>query len=78
VSIVLFRNSPNDKIPYAQVFRVHKQEFTVNKMSINTWFHIAVVFDGQYLMLYVNGVLEANSGAPLGVIRNSCYIDKNN
>ena len=31
-------------------------------------------------MVYVNGVLEANStsGAPLGVIRNSCYIVKSN
>lgn len=83
VAIVLSRSSPNDKIPYAQVFRdtvAQTRVFALNKRQINTWFHVAAVFDGQNLMIYMNGVLEGNStsGAPLGVVRNSCYIGRSN
>ena len=47
---------------------------------LNTWFHLASVFDGQSLMLYVNGNLVASSisKAPLNVNRTRCYIGRSN
>lgn len=50
------------------------------KLPKNTWFHLATVYDGQNLMMYVNGNLVANSttGGPSGLLRTNCYIGRSN
>ena len=83
IAIILSRNNTFDRIPCVQIYRgaVAQPIVTaVNKLPLNTWFHFAVVYDGQNLMIYVNGNLEANStsSAPLAVNRTNCYIGRSN
>ena len=51
-----------------------------NQMPTNTWFHLATIYDGQNLMLYVNGSLIANSTSdgPTDLLRTNCYIGRSN
>ncbi len=41
---------------------------STNAFSANTWYHLAGVYDGTTMKLYVNGVLEATSTAESGDI----------
>ena len=80
--VVSFLYSSNFTL-YTSIYRgsaVSQVVTITNKLPVNTWFHLAVIYDGQYLMLYVNGNLAANftSGALLGVVRNKCYIGRSN
>ena len=73
------------EIPYAQIYENNAGQAlvmpTTNLTAYKlTWFHMATVYDGTYLMMYVNGNLVANSTSnpPNAVERNECYIGKSN
>lgn len=80
-NIVIGFSQNLNHIPHAEIYNgTHTQIIlsAVSQLLIDTWYHIAVVFDGQYLLIYVNGILEANatSYAPLSVIRTKCYLGR--
>ena len=81
ILIVLSRTNAYSQIPYTQMFRGSISQnlvSAVNKLPTNTWFHLAVVYDGRNSMMYVNGNLVANatSNGPMSVIRTKCYIGR--
>ena len=49
-------------------------------LQINTWFHLAVVYDGQRFIMYLDGSLVANLTrvGPNMLKRMKCYIGRNN
>jgi hypothetical protein len=44
---------------------------STTKVQTNEWYHVAGVFDGTTMFLYVNGVLEAKVNSPGGIATNS-------
>lgn len=68
-------------IPYVQPY----PETNKNSWNPNTWYHIANVFDGSQIRIYVNGVLDKTAAVVGSVSRSSinlaigshCYGDKN-
>ena len=82
-NIVIGFSEEENRIPHAEIYEGNSTQIilsAVSELLIDTWYHIAVVFDGQYLLIYVNGNLESNatSYAPLSVIRTKCYIGRSN
>jgi hypothetical protein len=49
-------------------------------LSLNTWYHIAYVYDGANGYLYINGNLVASASqiSPNNIKRNNCLIGKSN
>ena len=73
------------EIPYAQIYENNAGQAlvmpTTNLTAYKlTWFHMATVYDGTFLMMYVNGNIVANSTSnpPNAVERNECYIGHSN
>ena len=70
-------------IPYSQIYESSSPQTIVipsSNLTANSWFHLATVYDGTFLMMYVNGNLVANSTSnpPNAVERNECYIGHSN
>ena len=75
--------SDSGNLPYTQI--IQGSSFVTikasNSFQLNTWFHLAVVYDGQNLMMYVNASLlfaNGTSAGPLNVNRTLCYIGRSN
>jgi hypothetical protein len=45
-----------------------------NALVLNTWQHVAVVFDGSALFLYVNGIQQATGPAPIAPTANTTNV----
>ena len=43
----------------------------ITTLSMNTWHHVAFVYDGSTIEIYLNGVLEASHAAPYGNLNAS-------
>lgn len=54
--------------------------YPVQTLQLNTWFHLAVVYDGKQFMMYLDGILVANSTriGPNILKRTSCYVGRSN
>lgn len=82
-NIIFSFSNEYSHIPFTEIFWGNEFQSTVegvNSFPIDTWYHIAAVYDGHNLMLYTNGNLVANSttGAPLIVKRSNCYMGPSN
>ena len=53
---------------------------SIASLSLNTWYHIAYVYDGANGYLYINGNLVASASqiSPNNIKRNNCLIGKSN
>jgi hypothetical protein len=51
------------------------------KLNVNTWYHVAGVYDGKAAIIYINGKQQAYqkiSAGPRNVLRGSNYIGASN
>jgi hypothetical protein len=80
-NVVVSYSFGGSKVPYTQIFVQGDTTGTIeiySDVSANTWFHLASVFDGHNLTMYLNGNFAATNltTAPLGVERSQCYIGR--
>jgi len=38
------------------------------EVAVDTWYHVAMTYDGQWLKLFVNGILDGSSSASTGAV----------
>ncbi|MCC3159610.1 T9SS type A sorting domain-containing protein [Hymenobacter sp. 15J16-1T3B] len=43
-------------------------------LAANTWYHIAGVYDGATMKIYLNGVLDASGAAPASITSNAAFV----
>lgn len=47
--------------------------FSQTQVSLNTWYHLAAIYDGQEMRLYLNGVLESSKSVTANVSWSENY-----
>ena len=82
-NIIIGLSNGNPNKPYTEIYLAYSQGGMVlaaNSLQTNTWFHLAVVYDGQRILMYVNGTIVANStkSGPQILKRTKCYIGRSN
>ena len=70
-------------IPYTQIYEQSSPQSIVmptTNLTAHQWFHLASVYDGHNMKMYVNGNLVASSASkgPNVVQRAQCYIGRSN
>ena len=82
--LISIADNTNFTRPYMKIFRNDTQTGFVlspNALSNTTWTHLAFVYDGQNLMMYVNAQLVGNtipSAPPTVIERQKCYLGRSN
>ena len=70
--------------PYSKIYRNDVMTGYIQSetpLTNTTWTHLALVYDGQNLRMYLNGKLVANtisSGSPNVIERHKCYLGRTN
>lgn len=82
-NIIVVISYDTTQIPYTQIYQLANPQGLVNPpdpLTANTWYHLAVVYDGVNLKMYLNGVLSISlaSGGPNIVQRSQCFIGRSN
>jgi hypothetical protein len=82
-NIIVSLANGNTQKPYTMIYRGGGSGGYVtvpNNLPINAWFHLATVYDGQNLMIFVNGNVVVNStkSGPNLMKRTKCYIGRSN
>jgi hypothetical protein len=82
---VAFAYAVSSLQPYILIFygtsgSTFKNSFSSTLINSSQWSHVAVVYDGSNLILYVNGVQSGGStsdvSSPDNIVRSSCFIGR--
>ena len=77
-NIIVALSNSNPYKPYAEIYQGSSLSGTIissDNLPTNNWFHLAIVYNGQRLLMYVNGTIVANSAmnGPNILNRTKCY-----